>query len=312
MEKLKYNKISDHQICIIVPYFGVFPVWFDLYLYSCSVQNNIDFIFFTDCEIPEVVYDNTIFISVSFDDYCAYISEKLNIKFNPASPYKLCDVKPFYGVIHETIINQYTFWGFADIDLLFGHLEMVVNKDNLGKYDVITTHTNRIAGHFTIVRTNTKYTKICLQIPNWKEKLICQNHLSVDEDDWVLLVFPMVKWLRRLYRFVFQPLHIPMKYCYEGILNRILCNRITRISFREYKTTPIPSDKQTWIYDLSKVEVLNPEGCQIPYLHFLFFKKTPYKNLKQFWDTDFYKINPGFSYRGIVRINNKGIFVEND
>ena len=42
-----------------------------------------------------------------------------------------------------------------------------------------------------------------------------------------------------------------------------------------YKTTPIPSDKQTWIYDLSKGEVLNPEGCQIPYLHFLFFKKTP-------------------------------------
>lgn len=79
MEKLQYNRISDNQICIIVPYFGLFPVWFDLYLYPCSRQKNIDFIFFTDCTIPKVVYDNTIFISVSFDDYCTYISGKLNI-----------------------------------------------------------------------------------------------------------------------------------------------------------------------------------------------------------------------------------------
>ena len=312
MEKVQYKRIGENQIVVLVPYFGSFPKWFDLYLYSCSKQHNIDFIFFTDCKIPQDVYNNTFFIPITFDEYCAYISEKLNVVFKPESPYKLCDVKPFYGVIHETIINQYTYWGFADIDLVYGLLDMVINKENLEKYDVITTHTNRVAGHFTIVRSRSKFTRICLRIPNWEEKLICQDHLSVDEDDWVLLIFPKVKWLRRLYKFIYQPLHIPMKYCYEGVLNRIYCNRISRISFREYRTTPIPTGGQTWTYDLSKGEMKNPDGCQIPYLHFLFFKKTPYKNLKQYWGSDFYKIDTEIPSYGMVKINNKCIYLEHD
>lgn len=44
------------RVAIIIPYFGKWPVWMDFYLYTCSRQQNVDFLFFTDCGIPKTVY----------------------------------------------------------------------------------------------------------------------------------------------------------------------------------------------------------------------------------------------------------------
>ena len=278
------------RIVIIIPYFGKFPEWFDLYLFSCSRQKNIDFWFFTDCDLPSVKYKNTYFEQISFSDYCKRVSESLSIDFHPRSAYKLCDVKPFYGIIHEDLIRKYEFWGFGDIDVVYGDLDLVINPENLRKYDVITTHTNRIAGHLTIVRRESKHTKSCLQIKDWQTKLASNDHLSVDEDDWVLRIFPEVKWIRRLYRFVFKPLHVPMRFCYEGLINKIFCNRFTRRHFHEYGTTPIPQCDEIWSYDIGKGKVFTPSQKSIPYLHFLFFKKTPYRETEFYWKNGFYKV----------------------
>lgn len=57
-----------YKIAIIIPYFGKFPEWIDLFLYSCSLNNKItnniviDWLIFTDCEQPQIVYANTIFL----------------------------------------------------------------------------------------------------------------------------------------------------------------------------------------------------------------------------------------------------------
>ena len=280
-----------NRVALITPHFGEFPIWFDLYLYSCSLQHDIvDYYFYTDCKPPCHNYKNTFFINTSFKDYCGRVSEVLGITFTPDSPYKLCDLKPFLGLIHPEISSKYEFWGFADIDLLYGNLKIVVNDLNLKKYDVITTHTNRVAGHFTIVRSNSKLTNSCLNIPNWEELLCNKNHMSIDEDEWVFVLYPAVRQLRRIYHYIFRPLHIPMKYCYEGLLNKLFNNRFSRRCFHEYGTTPIPEAGQVWTYNPISGDLINPKGVQIPYLHFLFFKKTPYKIREIFWRDDFYKL----------------------
>lgn len=48
------------KIAMIVPYFGKWPEWMDLYLYSCSKNPQVDFLFFTDCLMPATVYPNTL------------------------------------------------------------------------------------------------------------------------------------------------------------------------------------------------------------------------------------------------------------
>ena len=57
-----------YKIAIIIPYFGKFPKWIDLFLYSCSRNAKlsegieVDWLIFTDCVLPERIYPNTHFI----------------------------------------------------------------------------------------------------------------------------------------------------------------------------------------------------------------------------------------------------------
>lgn len=84
-----------------------------LNFYTCSKQNNIDFVYFTDCD--EIInmaskYPNIICHKVSFEEYCENASKRLKVDFHPQHAYKLCDLKPFYGFIHQDILRKYEFW----------------------------------------------------------------------------------------------------------------------------------------------------------------------------------------------------------
>lgn len=176
---------------MIIPFFGKWPEWIDLYLYSCSKNSFIDFLFYTDCKIPKKVYANTIFIEVSFSVYCERVSNILNIDFHPNAPYKLCDLKPFYGVIHENELRNYDWWGFGDMDLVYGDLKSFINEKNMKCHDLLTTHVDRVAGHFTIIRKSSKYNNICLQLHNWQAMLQSDKNYGIDENSFSKVVRPI-------------------------------------------------------------------------------------------------------------------------
>ena len=51
------------------------------------------------------------------------------------TPYKLCDYKPAYGEIFAPELSGYDFWGYGDMDLVFGDLRAYFTEDKLRKYD---------------------------------------------------------------------------------------------------------------------------------------------------------------------------------
>lgn len=63
---------------IIQPYFGKFPEWIDLFFYSCGKNNNVDFVFFTDCELSQeqLTYSNIKFVKTTFEKYCELVSDR--------------------------------------------------------------------------------------------------------------------------------------------------------------------------------------------------------------------------------------------
>lgn len=70
-------------------------------------------------------------------------------------------------------------------------------------------------------------------------------------------------------------------------------------------TTPMPKLHEKWIYHDG--ELINPDGMEIPYLHFLFFKKTIYNpNNQRYWKEGFYKIE-----KPILQENNS-IYIDID
>ena len=279
------------KVALVIPYFGKFPVWFDLYLYSCSKNPQVDFLFFTDCGFPERKYDNTKFYRTDFKSYCKRVSECLKIKFQPKDPYKLCDLKPFYGVIHKEELEGYDFWGFGDMDLIYGDLGIIVNEKNLKMYDVITALSDRVAGHFTIVRKDSNYTDLCKKIPNFKERLESQNNYVVDEVDWCKKVYPQLKNVGRVFRHIIEPLNLITRERWFNQCGRIFCNRLTKRKFWDYRTTPKPGKCDEWRYDIDRGVVIEPGGSSIPYLHFFFFRDNRWEKPEFYWQGEYYDVS---------------------
>ena len=302
-----------YKIAIIIPYFGKLPDWIDLFLYSCScnaqISKNItcDWFIFTDNRIPNIVYPNIHCVNIEFRQYCEYVSEVLKIDFHPETTYKLCDLKPFYGILHKDKLINFTHWGFGDLDLCYGDLSVVVNETNLNKYDVLTTHADRVAGHFTIIRLNSSFTDLCLNIKDWKLKLVDKTVIGLDELDWTILVRPSFVWWWRIYRYFISCFNVG-RYSFMKIPNRIH-NTHSKTFIKEFNTSPLPKNGERWIWDVKNNHMINPSGNEIPYLHFLFFKKTPFWNTPNYWKPGFYCLPQDISVikNGYVYFDNKAI-----
>ena len=304
-----------NKIALIIPYFGKFPEWMPLYLYSCSKQKNIDFLYFTDCEIPKRIYDNTKFIKTSFDAYCQKVSTKLDIDFRPTASYKLCDLKPFYGIIHKDDLENYDWWGFGDLDLIYGDLSLLLNAYNLAHYDLLTTHIDKIAGHFTVVRKSSEYTHIPLQIPHWQEKLMLDRHVFLDETEYAELVKPWkVKKMNRIdFHFLEKHTNPNKKFWYYYWIDKLIPFGTGKSLMKEFFTTFKPAKNTLITYDLSSGNIQVPieqtekiiKGAAQLYLHFLYFKKTKYWDENQnYWRPGFYQIPNDYDFEdgGIVEI----------
>lgn len=293
-----------NKIALIIPYFTAYPpIWLNLNFYSCSKQSNIDFIYFTDCD--EIIhlaskYSNIICHKISFEDYCNNVSNRLGLAFHPQHAYKLCDLKPFYGFIHEDILKQYDFWGYGDNDLVYGNLEVLTSDNMLSSYDVITTMSERIAGHFAIFRNNEKYRTLGFKCPQWKEHLLLSEHVGFDESDWVRLVLPEKRILTAIYKSLFKPFMSYGKWV--EMTYRLYSNKWNRKFTKEMFTTPIPKDGDVWTYDNKTGKIIAPDGRELPYLHFLFFKKTKYLETDKYWKNDFWKIDNVGDYSEITDI----------
>jgi hypothetical protein len=137
-------------------------------------------VFFTDCEPPREVPDNLVFREMTFAEYKASVSRHLEISFDPSQPYKLCDLKPAYGYIHEETAKGYDFWGFCDIDLVFGDIRAFLTPGVLS-HDVITTHQKRIAGHFSIFRNTGELRTAFMKCRGWKNVLEDGEYQRFDE-----------------------------------------------------------------------------------------------------------------------------------
>ena len=255
-------------------------------------------------------YPNIICHKVSFEEYCDNVSKRLEVDFHPEHAYKLCDLKPFYGFIHQDILEQYDFWGYGDNDLIYGNINVLINENMLNTYDVITTMSERIAGHFAIFRNNEKYLLLPFKCSQWKEQLLYAEHVGFDESDWVRLVLPEKRILTAIYKSLFKPFMSYGKWV--EMTYRLYSNKWNRKFTKEMFTTPIPKDGDVWTYDNKTGKIIAPDGRELPYLHFLFFKKTKYLETDKYWKDDYWNINKNCDFNNIKNISFSLNGVESD
>lgn len=221
----------------------------------------------------------------------------------PGSTYKLCDLRPWYGFIHEDILKGYDYWGYGDIDLVYGNLKFFLSELFKSKRDVFSTHSDRVSGHFCLFKNNSYFRNLAFGIPNWKELLLSEKHHGVDEGHLSAIILKRQRYFRAI---IYRLTNNYMR-------RQKLLTFVNKVIFRnmmlsELYTSPKPADGMEWRYNTTAGTVTDlQKNIQLPYLHFLFFKKTIWwKENKKYWGEDFYKldeIKPGMD----IKINNRHI-----
>lgn len=135
------------RIAIIICWIGPLPDIFRLWSRSCAANPTVDWLLFTDQE-PEELPENVLLRRTSLEEIAALAREKLNFpELSLEKPYKLCDFKVMYGAIFEDHLKGYDFWGYCDMDMIFGDLRSFFTDELLERYDKLLT-----CGHLSLYR----------------------------------------------------------------------------------------------------------------------------------------------------------------
>ena len=108
------------SIVIIFPYFGILPPQYKMWRVSAMYNPSVDFMFFTDINVEPA--ENIIVHKMQFDDFRQIVQKTFDFPIVLDRPYKLCEYKQAYGFILQDYIKNYDFWGYGDIDLVYGDI----------------------------------------------------------------------------------------------------------------------------------------------------------------------------------------------
>lgn len=160
---------KTNRVAIIIPYFGTFPNYFNYWLKSALANRDFTFFIFTDNTSYKTI-NNVKFIKMQFEEFKDLLQKQINFPIYLNEPYKLCDYRPVYGYALQDYIKEYEFWGFGDIDLIYGKLDHFITENILNNYDKIYN-----LGHLTILKNCDKCNFL------WREKHDLKNAYRYDE-----------------------------------------------------------------------------------------------------------------------------------
>lgn len=241
-----------NSVVLIVVYFGKWPRWFEAFLISCKANASIDWLIFTDCPRPANAPANVQFVSSTMPEFTQRVFEKTGTKAPLVNFRKLCDFKPAYGHLFDEYIKKYDFWGFCDVDIIWGNIRKFVTPELLNKYDLITALENTIAGHFTIIRNTEKGRLLYRHDQKFEKYFVVREYQWFDER-----VFPEI--IHELAN------RDQIEVCWD---KNILDIGIEPIAHQDYYL-------DRWYYDSGALFHLTSSGQRLKeymYLHFISWK----------------------------------------
>lgn len=136
-----------NKIALIYPYFGEFPSIFTFWLESVRYNSHMDIYIYTDNKVVGDVPKNVYIKYITFEGMREKIQKHFDFKIALGNPYKICDYRPAFGVIFQDVLEKYDFWGYGDIDVIWGDIANFLTPEDYNKYDRISQY-----GHFSLYR----------------------------------------------------------------------------------------------------------------------------------------------------------------
>ncbi len=273
------SKEYKYSIGVYSFYFGAFPEWIDLYFASLDRNSSIDFHVFTDCSYAKPIPSNVYIHEVEFGSYLEYIRSRLNVVVNADSPIKLCDIRPMIGMIHKDVFEKYDFYGWIDLDLLMGDVRTFYTEEILKNYDVFSTHSVRIAGHFSLFRNNRKNRNKYKSIYNWKQSLANPRFVGLDEHG-ITNAYTMTFFDKFNEKF-----HSNINNVFTRYFSKLKKRKLYMVEQYTTPFTPIPwtdgslnnEQPDVWFYKDGIITNNRDSNRQFIYIHFMNFKTSTWR-----------------------------------
>ena len=168
--------MKQHSIVFIICWQGEYPWYFPYFLHSCCYNPDIDFLIFTsnsseNLDLPA----NVSIIPYSIEQFKKDAAKVLGFEVIVESGYKLCDFKPAYGLIFSNYIEKYDFWGYCDVDVIFGNIRVFMTEELLNEYDIISARHDYLTGCFALYRNNPYMRELFKQSKDYK-KVFTEPH----------------------------------------------------------------------------------------------------------------------------------------
>ncbi|MFN8337164.1 MAG: DUF6625 family protein [Cyclobacteriaceae bacterium] len=171
--------MNSPSIGMLYCYFGKLPWYFDLFVHSCKYNSTVNFLVYTDQSYAEQLPSNVIVKKLTAEQFKQQAAVKLGFDINLDYSYKLCDLKPAYGLIFEDDIARYDYWGLGDIDIIFGNLRNFLN--DLSSVDVFCVRFEYVTGYFSLFRNIKTITRLFEKSSDYRKVFQSPEHYCFDE-----------------------------------------------------------------------------------------------------------------------------------
>lgn len=271
---------SYKKIGLVAVYFGPWPEWTPLFFESCRWNPSIDWFLFADHDPDSPPPPNVHLTIIDFGRYKQRAEDTLQVAIPSWDPYKLCDIRPMFGVIHADELAGYHYFGWCDLDVVFGDIRRFYDSAVL-RHLVVSSHEERIAGHFTLIENSDEGRHLFERVANWRILVGKEKYCGLDEVAFSTLFlgpWPGHRWKSRIMR-NFRPLW-------------------WRSQFQEQYSTPYFNRPWTdgtwhhpdeWYWREGKLTNNRNGDRQFLYLHFMNFRSSRYRiprfGLKAPWES---------------------------
>ncbi|MBL7728934.1 MAG: hypothetical protein JNM68_14655 [Dinghuibacter sp.] len=172
---------NTHSICLVSCYVGRLPWYFQLFLKTCAANPDVSFLFITDNQCRMPIPENVQWVVMQLEEIEQLARRKTGFNIPLQYAYKLCDIKPAYGVIFEHLLHEYDFWGHCDIDIVFGNIRTFMTNELLREYDVICVVPQYVTGFFTLFRNTEQLNRLYTQSKDCRLVFESKKHYCFDE-----------------------------------------------------------------------------------------------------------------------------------
>lgn len=178
--------MREKSIGIITCWFGPFPWYFRYFLKSCKFNDSVSFIIITDNDKRGYILPHNVrLINFTLDKIECLFSIRLNLEVHIRHPYKLCDFKPAYGFLFSDILRHFDFWGYSDLDIIYGNIRDFITAEVLSFYDVISCRHDYVTGSFCLFRNNNTINSLFMKSRDWKTVFCGEENFCFDECNYL-------------------------------------------------------------------------------------------------------------------------------